>query len=171
MVTVILSIALALIPHSGSHASHATHSSGHLPTRGLFVPGVSLAGVHIGDTQKRVVSILGPKYKTCAFCTDPTFLWMYGSGEPLGMAARFENGKVVAVFTLGSPAGWKTDKGLAMGDGVSNVYNFFPNTGTKRCIGFDAITVRTGNVMTAFYSSAGVVYGFAMVIPSMTVCQ
>lgn len=171
MVALVLSIALALVPQSGSQATHGTRASGSLPTRGLFIPGVSLAGVHIGDTQQKVIATLGPKYKTCAYCTDPTLLWMYRSGEPLGMAARFQKGKVVAVFTLGSPAGWKTDKGLAMGDGISNVYQYFSNTGTKRCIGFDAITAQTGKVTTAFYSAAGVVYGFAMVIPGLTVCQ
>jgi hypothetical protein len=119
----------------------------------------------------KVKTVWGPKYKTCTYCTDITWLYMYRTGEPLGAAARFEQGKVVAVFTLGSPAGWKTDKGLAMGDGISNVYQYFSNTGTKRCIGFDAITTQTGNVTTAFYSAAGVVYGFAMVIPGMTVCQ
>jgi hypothetical protein len=168
MLTIFLSLALALTPHGGTHAAQA---AGSLPTRGLFIPGVSLAGVRIGDTQRRVVGILGPKYKTCSYCADPTFLWMYRTGEPLGMAARFQKGHVVAVFTLGSPAGWKTDKGLAMGDGISSVYQFFSNTGTKRCIGFDAITAQTGKVTTAFYSAAGVVYGFALVIPGMTVCQ
>ena len=168
MVALVLSIALALAPHSGSHAARAT---GNLPSRGLFIPGVSLAGVKIGDTMTRVKAVWGPRYKTCPYCTDVTWLFEYRSGEPLGAAARFENKRVVAVFTLGSPAGWKTDKGLKMGDGIASVYTFFPNNGFKRCIGFDAVTARTGNVTSAFYSAAGVIYGFAMVIPSMTVCQ
>jgi hypothetical protein len=167
MAALVLSIALALTPHSGSHAARATT----FPTRGIFIPGVSLAGVKIGDTQARVRKLWGSKYKTCPYCTDITWLYEYRTGEPLGAAARFEQGRVVAVFTLGSPAGWKTDKGLAMGDGISDVYDFFDNTGFKRCIGFDAITAQTGKVTTAFYSAAGVVYGFALVIPGMTVCQ
>ncbi len=52
-----------------------------------------------------------------------------------------------------------------MGDPISNVYNYFGTTGTTRCIGFDALTVRVGNSVTAFYSAAGVIYGFAIVEP------
>ena len=113
----------------------------------------------------------GHNYVTCKYCTDTTWLYEYQSGEPLGAAVRFQKNKVVAVFSLGSPAGWKTNKGLYMGDPIANVYTFYPRTGTTRCIGFDAITTKTGKSVTAFYSSAGVIYGFAMVTPTMTVCQ
>jgi hypothetical protein len=84
---------------------------------------------------------------------------------------RFEHGKVVAVFSLGSPSGWRTNSGLYIGDPIGNVYQHYATTGTTRCIGFDAITVRTGKTITAFYSAAGVIYGFAIVVPSLTVCQ
>jgi hypothetical protein len=145
--------------------------NGRLPMRGVVIPGISLAGVKVGDTQKRVRRVWGTNFVTCKYCTDPTWLFEYQTGEPLGAAARFQNGRVVAVFSLGSPAGWHTNKGLYIGDPISNVYQFFPRTGTTRCIGFDAITMRHGNVVTAIYSSAGVVYGFALVTPAMTVCQ
>ena len=69
------------------------------------------------------------------------------------------------MFTLGSPAGWRTNKGLYIGrpDRATST-STSRRTGTTRCIGFDAITARTGNVVTAFYSAAGVIYGFAIVI-------
>jgi hypothetical protein len=139
--------------------------------KGVVVPGVSLAGVRIGDTEQDVRRLWGPNFATCKYCSDATWLYEYEQGEPLGTAARFQRGRVVAVFTLGSPAGWRTNKGLYIGDPISNAYQFFPRMGTTRCIGFDAITVKHGNVVTAIYSSAGVVYGFALVTPSMTVCQ
>ena len=165
MVAFVVSLALALVSHSGSGAT------GHLPPRGVVVPGVSFAGVKIGDTQRRVRALWGNKFVTCKYCTDTTWLYEYQFGEPLGAAARFQHNRVVALFSLGSPAGWKTDKGLAMGDPISNVYQYYTTTGTTRCVGFDAITAKTGKTVTAFYSAAGVIYGFAIVIPSMTVCQ
>jgi hypothetical protein len=165
MVAYILSLALALTSHAG------THATGHLPSRGVIVPGVSFAGVKIGDTEQRVKAVWGNQFDTCTYCKDTTWLYTYQFGEPLGAAARFENNKVVALFSLGSPAGWKTDKGIAMGDPISNVYQYYPSTGTTRCVGFDAITAKTGKAVTAFYSAAGVVYGFAIVTPTMTVCQ
>jgi hypothetical protein len=167
MVAFVLSAALALFAHSGSHAV----TRGHLPMKGIVIPGVSLAGVKIGDTEQHVKAVWGPNFVVCKYCSDPTWLYEYQQGEPLGTAARFQKGKVVAVFTLGSPAGWKTNKGLYIGDPISNAYQYFANPGTTRCIGFDAITLRHGNVVTAIYSSAGVVYGFALVTPTMTVCQ
>lgn len=168
MVAFVLSAALALFSHTGAHSARA---AGHLPIRGLVIPGVSFAGVKIGDTEQRVRQLWGSNFVTCKYCTDATWLYEYQNGEPLGAAARFENNKVVAVFSLGSPSGWRTNKGLYIGDPIQNVYEYFPKTGTTRCIGFDAITIRNGKVVTAFYSAAGVVYGFALVTPAMTVCQ
>jgi hypothetical protein len=166
MVAFVLSAALALFSHAAFHPA-----GGHLPVKGIVIPGVSLAGIKVGDTEQRVRKVWGSNYVTCKYCSDPTWLYEYQLGEPLGTAARFENGKVVAVFTLGSPAGWRTNRGLYIGDPISNVYTIFSRTGTTRCIGFDAVTIRQGNVVTAIYSSAGVVYGFALVTPTMTVCQ
>jgi hypothetical protein len=168
MVAFVLSIALALVTHSSAHQAHA---AAHFPVKGIVVPGISFAGIKLGDTEQRVRAVWGSSFTACGYCKDTTWLYEYRGGEPLGAAARFENGKLVAVFSLGSPAGWKTDKGLYMGDPIENVYQYYPATGTTRCIGFDAITAKTGKSVTAFYSAAGVVYGFAMVIPGMTVCQ
>jgi hypothetical protein len=164
LVALVLSVVLAL-------ASHAGAGRGHLPSQGLVVPGVSFAGVRIGDTMQQVQTLWGSGYQTCKYCADPTWLYEYRGAEPLGAAVRFERGKVVAAFSLGSPGGWRTKDGLYMGDPISNVYQHYTNTGTTRCIGFDAITARTGHVITAFYSAGGVIYGFALVSPSMTVCQ
>lgn len=165
MIAFVLSLAVALSSHSG------TQAAGHFPTRGLVVPGVSFAGVKLGDTEQRVRARWGNRFSVCSYCTDTTWLYTYQFGEPLGAAVRFENNKAVALFSLGSPAGWKTDKGLAMGDPISDVYQYYATTGTTRCIGFDALTARIGRSVTAFYSAAGVIYGFAIVNPGMTVCQ
>ncbi len=168
MVAFVLSIALALVSHSSAHQARAAT---HFPSRGVVVPGVSFAGIKLGDTEQRVRAVWGNSFTSCGYCKDTTWLYEYRGGEPLGAAARFRNNRLVAVFSLGSPAGWKTDKGLFMGDPIANVYQYYPSTGTTRCIGFDAITAKTGKSVTAFYSAAGVVYGFAMVVPGMTVCQ
>ena len=144
MVAFVLSAALALFAHTGSHAA----ARGHLPMKGVVIPGVSLAGVKIGDTEQHVKAVWGPNFVTCKYCSDPTWLYEYQQGEPLGTAARFQKGKVVAVFTLGSPAGWKTNKGLYIGDPISNAYQFFSKTGTTRCIGFD----KTGKKAKPIYA-------------------
>ena len=163
MVAFVVSLALALVPHAGA--------AGHLPVRGVVVAGGSFAGVRIGDSESKVKALWGPNPSACKYCTDLTWLYEYSFGEPLGAAVRFENGKAVAIFTLGSPTGWKSDKDLEMGDPIGDVYDVYKSTTTTRCIGFDAVSVRIGKLITAFYSSAGVIYGFAIVVPGMTVCQ
>jgi hypothetical protein len=168
MVALVLSAALALVSHAG-------RAGGQLPARGLVVPGVSFAGLKLGDTEERVRQVWGRDYETCKYCSDTTWLYEYKGGEPLGAAVRFQKHRAVAIFSLGSPAGWRTSKGLFIGDPIADVYHFYPTTGTTRCIGFDAVTTRittsAGKSVMAFYSAAGVIYGFAMVVPSMTVCQ
>ena len=166
-----LVLALAVALPTGSALAAQARSSAHFPTRGIVVPGVSFAGIKLGDTEQHVQAVWGSNFTTCPYCKDTTWLYVYRGAEPLGAAVRFRNNKIVAIFSLGSPAGWKTDKGLFMGDPISNVYNFYGQTGTTRCIGFDALTVRIGSSTTAFYSAAGVVYGFALIAPGQTVCQ
>jgi hypothetical protein len=186
MVAFVLSLALALVSQHATHATRpalAAHrtvaalasaqarSNTHFPIKGIVVPGVSFAGLKLGQTEQQVAALWGKNYTVCAYCKDTTWLYVYPGGEPLGAGVRFQKNKIVAVFSLGSPAGWRTDKGLFMGDPISNVYNYFGTTGTTRCIGFDALTVRLGNSVTAFYSAAGVIYGFAIVAGNLSVCQ
>jgi hypothetical protein len=167
----VTALALASLATVASAGQAQARSAAHFPTAGVVVPGVSFAGIKIGDTEQHVRAVWGSNFRTCDYCKDTTWLYVYRGAEPLGAAARFHKNKVVAIFSLGSPAGWKTDKGLLMGDPISNVYNFYGQTGTTRCIGFDALTVRIGASTTAFYSAAGVVYGFALIGLGQSVCQ
>ena len=169
MVAVLLSLALALVPHAHAKAQ------GQLPTRGVFVPGVSLVGVKLGDTQTKVKATLGANYSICPtenkLCKEPVWLFEYTRGEPLGVAVKFHNGKVSAVFTLGAIAGWKTKEGLKMGDPVSNIYSFYQTPIYTKCIGFEALSMRKGTITSSIYTASGVVYGFALTAPTEAICQ
>lgn len=81
------------------------------------------------------------------------------------------NGTVVAVFTLGSPLGWGVKGQVMMFDPVSNVYNLFGNPADAQCLGYSALTVRVGSNTMSFYTSSGVIYGFALTAPSQSPCQ
>ena len=176
MVALVASLALAFLPQGAAthaNAAGAQQSAGRLPTRGVLVVGQSLAGVRLGQTQTRVRQVLGGNYRSCttAPCSDPTWLYMYGTGEPLGAAVRFRNKKVVAVFTLGAVPGWKSSNGITVADPASKVYDLYANPKYTKCVGFEALSVRNNNVVTSFYLTSGVIYGFALTIPGLTVCQ
>jgi hypothetical protein len=175
VVALLLSLALALTSHA--HAQQA-QASGQLPQRGIFKPGVTLAGVGLGYTQTKVTKILGNNYITCTkamaadMCKEPALLFTYTRGEPLGVGVKFHNGKVSAVFTLGAIQGWKTNGGLKVYDPVSNLYTVYPAaTMYTKCIGFEAFSQRSGNVTSSFYTASGVIYGFALTSAAEKVCQ
>jgi hypothetical protein len=160
---------LALGSRGAAAPAHATN----FPTRGVVIPGKSIAGIALGMTGSEVKDHWGANYTLCGKSCGPVATWLYEyrGGEPLGAAVKLSSaGRVVAVFTLGSPAGWGV-KGVMIGDPVSNVYNLFGNTGTANCIGYDALTVTIGDTVTSFYSSSGVIYGYALTAPSQSPCQ
>jgi hypothetical protein len=168
MVALVLSAALALVSHHAAGPAHA----GSFPTRGVVVPGKTIGGVALGMSKTQVKGRWGSGYTLCTSCgTITTWLYEYRGGEPLGAAVRFNKAdKVIAVFTLGSPAGWGL-KGVMIGDPVSNVYNLFGNTGSQNCIGYNALTVDIDGSVTSFYASSGVIYGYALTVRAESACQ
>jgi len=143
-----------------------------LPARGVLTPGESLAGVHLGDTVAKVKRLWGSNYKVCPSCKAPTWFYFYSRGEPLGAAVRFnKQGHVAAVFTLGSPTGWRTAEGLLVGEQIDKVVRLYGSLGWHVCIGYGAMSMRKGDVVTSIYTTGQVVYGFALTAPKEPVCQ
>ena len=158
------------------------------PQRGIFVVGRTLAGVGIGYTEERVEAHWGKSYTVCqipSLCSPRDVTWFFltsKSGEPLGVGVRFVGGKSVAVFTLGAagvaPLGtsygttWKTSDGLKMLDPVSNIYTIYPGaTLSTNCSFYTALTVKTGpGIKSSFFSSSGVIYGFALAAANQPIC-
>jgi hypothetical protein len=169
LVAILGALALLVVPTVGA--------AGSLPARGVFVPGVSLAGVQLGFTQAKVKAALGSNYRICttatapSLCKEPLWLFQYTRGEPLGVGVKFHNNKVSAVFTLGAIQGWKTREGLKMYDPVSNIYSLYETPIYTKCIGFEAFSMRKGTVTSSIYTASGVVYGFALTAPGEAICQ
>ena len=164
----ILALALACVP-----AAFAARSANQpkLPSRGVLHPGLSLAGVHIGDTVATVKRTWGSNYKLCPDCKTPTWYFFYPTGEPLGAAVKFKAGRVVAVFTLGAPNGWHTAEGLLMGEQIGKASELYGSLGWKGCIGYGAMSMRHGNIVTSIYTTGEAVYGFAITALAEPVCQ
>jgi len=164
-------LALVCVPVSQGGAFTQRASEAELPARGVLTPGVSLAGVRIGDPVAKVKRLWGMNYKICPDCDSPTWFYFYTRGEPLGAAVRFKAGHVVAAFTLGAPTGWHTAEGLLVGEQIDRISDLYGSLGWHRCIGYGAMTMRKGNVVTSIYTTGQAVYGFAITAPAEPVCQ
>jgi hypothetical protein len=172
VVTLALALALALPQHAAGNAGVT------LPLRGVLVPGKTLAGVALGDTDAKVTRSWGKGYRICKTCNSRTsgretrFYTYLTNAQSLGAAVTFNKAKkVVAVFTLGSPAGWRTQEGLLLGEQIDRVQDLYGTLNWKVCIGYGALSMRKPGIVTSIYTNGEAVYGFALTAPSEPVCQ
>jgi hypothetical protein len=166
-----LALALAVAALVLPAQSIAAPTKATLPQRGVLVPGKSLAGVKLGDSVQRVVDLWGGEYRVCDWCDQPTWFYTYPD-QGIGAAVGFRNNRVVSVFTLGAPYGWKTADGLQLGEPLTRVDALYESLRWKTCIGYVAMTLkRTASVVTSIYTDGDTVYGFALTHPSQPVCQ
>src|ERR1700759_2519165 len=102
MLALIASVALALLPQSSAAPVQRAVSPG-FPARGVFVPGKSLGGVQLGDSQATVEASWGTHHVSCdpALCAPNTWLYIADLKEgPRGAGVTFDaNGNVIALFT------------------------------------------------------------------------
>jgi hypothetical protein len=168
---VVLALTFALVPQA--LAAPAKADGKFLPARGILKPGQSLAGVKLGDTMARVKELWGQNYKVCADrqCGYPTWYYIYPKGEPLGASVRFRKGKVVTIFTLGSPTGWRTAEGLLIGEQIDRINQLYGKLTWSVCVGYGAMSMRSGQAVTSIYTTGEAVYGFALSRPSEPVCN
>jgi hypothetical protein len=168
-------VSLTLVAVASAHPTARTAQA--LPTTGVLVPGVSLGGLHIGDTMNQVTSKWGHNYRVCpkSQCkgTDTVWYYIYARGEPLGAAVRFSKaGKVTAVFTLGSPKGWRTAEAVLIGQSVEDAQRVYgTNLIWSVCIGYGAMSMRNSKTVTSIYTTGESIYGFAITSPGTPVCQ
>jgi hypothetical protein len=172
VLTLALALALALPQHQAANASVT------LPLRGVLVPGRSLAGVSLGDTLQTVKTRWGTSYRVCKSCNEKASgrqTWFYTylrDAQSLGAAVNFNRqGKVVAVFTLGSPAGWRTQEGLLLGEQIDRVVDLYGHLKWRVCIGYGALSMNKPGIVTSIYTNGEAVYGFALTAPNEPVCQ
>jgi hypothetical protein len=152
-----------------SGVANARHEA-LLPSRGVLVGGESLADVQLGDTPRAVELAWGTNHMSCDSCRLRTWLFVYPN-RPAGAAVAFDrSGRVVAVFTIGEPLGWRTAGGLWVGAKMTAGHGA-ARMDHEDCAGYDALSQRDGDVVTSIYTHAGSVYGFALTLPSQPVCQ
>lgn len=165
-----LTAALALTLLVSSPAAADATAAG-LPSRGVLAPGQSLGGVRLGETAAQVRARWGSRFTRCAVCSRTTWLYTYPSGGPRGAAVAFRGGRVAAVFTLGVPRGWRTTKGVVLGDPAEKVQAVYGRLAWSRCVGYGALSMRSAGVVSSIYTYGESVYGFALTRAGDSVCQ
>jgi hypothetical protein len=150
--------------------AHTAHVA-HLPVDAVFLPGKSLGGVALGDSEPKVRALWGHRFTVCKGCTPMTWFYMSPTGDPFGAGVSFRHGRVTSVFTLGSPRGWHMRDGVRPGQLLSHWNDPDPATTSTACSGYGAISTRTARVVTSILTIGQSVYGFALSRPSEPICH
>lgn len=141
------------------------------PQTGVLAPGRTLGGLALGASPRQVRSAWGGSFGRCSGCATPTWYYDYRPFEPQGAGVQFRDGRAVALFTLWSPPGWRTTRGLRLGDNALRATEVYGALLRTECGRYAALTLRRGRVVTSIYLLDGKVWGFGLSRPSVPVCR
>jgi hypothetical protein len=96
---------------------------------------------------------------------------MSPTGDPFGAGVSFRHRVVTAVFTLGGIEGWRTSDGLHTRQLLARFNDPGPSTTQTACIGYGAVSTRSGSAVTSIFMQGQAVYGFALTRPYESVCR
>jgi hypothetical protein len=90
----------------------------------------------------------------------------------VGAGVEFSHGRVVAVFTLGSPNGWRTATGIHIGQIMDNPLPDGNARSWLNCTGYSAEPTQVSTAaVTSILRQGAAVYGFALTRPSVSPCH
>jgi hypothetical protein len=133
-----------------------------LPQHGVVVPGKSFAGLRLGVIGTQVQKAWGARHGTCRSCPTPTWYFTYQKFDAQGAGVSFRNGAADAFFTLWAPPGWRTNRGLAIGDPEARIARLYGSLPRTECGTYSALVLRRGQIDTEFYVYNGNVWGFGL---------
>jgi hypothetical protein len=148
----------------------ATTAAAAPPRAGVLDPGRSLGGLRLGATPAQVRAAWGSAYGVCRGCRVRTWYFTYERFKPQGAGVEFRGGRVSALFTLWSPPGWRTTKGLRIGDPVARVTLLYGPLTRTECGAYYALTL-PGRGTTAFYVVGEKVWGLGLIRPGRSPCR
>jgi hypothetical protein len=141
------------------------------PTAGVLVPGKSLGGMRLGATKAEVERLWGRAYGVCRGCAAETWYFNYYAFQPRGAAVEFRAGRVAAIFTLYEPVGWRTPKGLALGDPAARITSLYGGLLQRECGGYSAFFLPGRGVRTAFYVLDDRLWAFGLARTGLPLCR
>jgi hypothetical protein len=152
--------AIAMIPSSSAAP----------PRQAEFVPARSLAGVRLGMTPAQVLQAWGKRHGVCRTCVDRTWYFNYRPFTPEGAGAVFRRGRVVHVFTVWRPSGWKTPEGLVLGAPASDVSRIYGSLDRRPCTSYHALLKPAKRVESVFYVFRDKLWGFGLILKNASPC-
>jgi hypothetical protein len=142
-----------------------------LPRAGKLVPGRSLAGIRIGETQRQVTRALGRSHGVCPHCSVPTWYFNVRPFDQHGLGIEFARSRVSAVYTLWQPDGWTGPKGLPLGATQAQLDASAGALFEVTCTGYSAWVNDKQSVRTVYYVVNGNVWGFGLVRANANPCR
>ena len=136
----------------------------------MLVPGRSLGGVSLGATKAQVEAAWGRAYGRCRGCDAETWYFNYYAFQPKGAGVSFRDGRAVSLFTLWQPAGWRTTKGLVLGESVARVTSVYGPLSRRECGSYYLLELPRGASVTSFVVVNEQLFGFIVRRKSERAC-
>ncbi len=152
-------------------AALAMPAAAGLPRAGELVPGRSLGGVRLGETAHAVRAALGRGFGVCDDCARLTWYFTYKPFDASGLAVEFVHRRVVAVYTLWKPTGWRATNGLRLGATPLQVHHRAGRLRTIACNGYDALVADRPTSRTAYFLYEGSLWGFGLFLAHWSPCR
>jgi len=140
------------------------------PVAGIFVPGKSLGGVSLGMTKHDVLEVWGRRHGVCRNCSRTTWYFNYERFRPQAAGVVFRRGRVVQVFTVWKPAGWRTPGALLLGAQVEQVTRAYGALEKRVCSGYYALLQPARRAVSVFYIDGTELWGFGLTRPEVSPC-
>ena len=141
------------------------------PGAGVLVPGRSLGGIELGASKAEVERRWGRAYGVCRGCAAETWYFNYFAFQPRGAGVELREGRVAAVFTLYQPPGWRTSRGVALGDSVARVTSVYGALVRRECGGYVVLVLPGRSATTAFYVLDDRLWAFGLSRPGLPLCR
>lgn len=156
---------------AGLALAAATSAFAAPPDAGVLVPGRSLGGIELGATKAELERHWGRAYGVCRGCERETWYFNYFAFQPRGAGVELRDGRVAAVFTLYQPPGWRTAKGLRLGDSAARVTQVYGALVRRDCGHYAVLELPGRRATTAFYLLDERLWAFGLSRPGVPLCR
>jgi hypothetical protein len=121
-------------------------------------------------TPAQVLQAWGKRHGVCRTCVDRTWYFNYRPFTPEGAGVVFRRSRVVHVFTVWRPSGWKTTEGLVLGAPASDVSRTYGSLDRRPCTSYHALLKPGKRVESVFYVFRDKVWGFGLIPKNASPC-